>query len=112
LDAAAIRFSARDRQTVARSRKNVYWNEKNGDARRSDHTADNSRSKDATSDRAGPAGKPERQHPKMNANDVMRIGRKRNRAPSSAASSSGLPFSYSSFANIHDQDRIFLRPDR
>src|ERR1700742_3018676 len=37
--------------------------------------------------------------PKMNANDVIRMGRSRNRAPSSAASSSGLPFSYSSFAN-------------
>ena len=29
--------------------------------------------------------------PRMNANDVMRIGRKRRRAPSSAASSNGVP---------------------
>jgi len=35
----------------------------------------------------------------MNANEVIKIGRRRKRAPSSAASSSGLPFSYSSFAN-------------
>ena len=29
--------------------------------------------------------------PKMNANDVMRIGRRRSRAPSIAASTSGMP---------------------
>jgi len=37
--------------------------------------------------------------PKINAKEVMRIGRRRKRAPSSVASSRGLPFSYSSFAN-------------
>src|SRR5438105_3406927 len=37
--------------------------------------------------------------PKMNANEVMRIGRRRSRAPSSAASTSGLPFFSSSRAN-------------
>ena len=37
--------------------------------------------------------------PKMNANDVMRIGRRRSRAPSSAASTSCRPFLISSRAN-------------
>jgi hypothetical protein len=37
--------------------------------------------------------------PRINANDVMMIGRKRRRAPSSAASSSGVPRSRASFAN-------------
>ncbi len=36
--------------------------------------------------------------PKMNANDVMRIGRRRRRAPVSAASTSDAPFSSSAFA--------------
>ena len=38
-------------------------------------------------------------HPRMNANDVIRMGRSRSLAPSSAASASGLPRSNSSFAN-------------
>ncbi len=37
--------------------------------------------------------------PKMNANDVMRIGRSRRRAPFSAASTSDSPFSSSALAN-------------
>src|SRR5438876_5803829 len=37
--------------------------------------------------------------PRINANDVIRIGRRRSLAPSSAASTSDLPFSYSSLAN-------------
>jgi hypothetical protein len=35
--------------------------------------------------------------PSMNAKDVIKIGRRRSRAPSSAASARGFPFSYSSF---------------
>ncbi len=38
-------------------------------------------------------------HPRMKANEVIRIGRRRRRAPSRAASASGLPFSNSSLAN-------------
>jgi hypothetical protein len=37
--------------------------------------------------------------PRMNANDVIRIGRSRSRAPSSAASTSGFPSSSRAFAN-------------
>ena len=37
--------------------------------------------------------------PRMKAKAVMRIGRKRRRAPARVASMSGLPFSYSSRAN-------------
>src|ERR1700722_12074558 len=37
--------------------------------------------------------------PRMNANEVIMMGRKRRRAPSSAASISGLPCSYCSLAN-------------
>jgi hypothetical protein len=37
--------------------------------------------------------------PRMKANDVMRIGRSRFRAPSSAASTIDAPFSSSAFAN-------------
>ena len=37
--------------------------------------------------------------PRINAKAVIRIGRKRSFAPASVASKSGLPFSYSSFAN-------------
>ena len=37
--------------------------------------------------------------PRMNANDVIRIGRSRSRAASSAASKIGMPFSRFSFAN-------------
>jgi len=37
--------------------------------------------------------------PKMNANEVIRTGRKRSLAPSSAASTSGRPFSSSPLAN-------------
>ena len=37
--------------------------------------------------------------PRMNANDVMRIGRSRSRAASTAASCSGMPCPRSSFAN-------------
>ena len=37
--------------------------------------------------------------PRINANDVIRIGRRRSRAPSSAASTRFLPFSNSSLAN-------------
>jgi hypothetical protein len=37
--------------------------------------------------------------PRIKAKDVIRIGRKRVRAPVRAASMSGLPFSYSSRAN-------------
>ena len=37
--------------------------------------------------------------PSMNAKEVIRIGRSLSRAPSSAASTRGLPFSYWSFAN-------------
>jgi len=37
--------------------------------------------------------------PRMKANDVIKMGRSRMRAPASAASMSGLPCSYSSFAN-------------
>jgi hypothetical protein len=37
--------------------------------------------------------------PRMNANEVIRIGRSRRRAPFSAASTRGLPDSSSSFAN-------------
>src|ERR1700722_6682315 len=38
--------------------------------------------------------------PRMNAKEVIRIGRKRSLAPSSAASTRGLPFSYCSLANF------------
>ena len=38
-------------------------------------------------------------HPSMNAKDVIKIGRKRSRAPWSAASARGFPLSYSSLAN-------------
>ena len=38
-------------------------------------------------------------HPKTNANEVMRIGRKRIRAPVNAASMSDVPRSYSVLAN-------------
>ena len=37
--------------------------------------------------------------PRMKANEVIRIGRSRSRAASSAASTSGIPFSRLSFAN-------------
>jgi len=37
--------------------------------------------------------------PKMKAKEVIRIGRRRRRAPSIAASTSGLPRSYASLAN-------------
>ncbi len=37
--------------------------------------------------------------PRMNAKEVIRIGRRRRRAPSRAASTSGRPFSSSSFPN-------------
>ena len=37
--------------------------------------------------------------PRMKAKEVMRIGRSRSFAPSSAASTSGRPFSYSILAN-------------
>ena len=37
--------------------------------------------------------------PRMNANDVIRIGRRRSRAPSSAASTTARPSSSRSFAN-------------
>ena len=37
--------------------------------------------------------------PRMKASEVIRIGRRRRRAPSMAASASGLPFSNSSLAN-------------
>ncbi len=37
--------------------------------------------------------------PRMKAKDVIRIGRRRKRAPSSAASSKSRPFSNSAFAN-------------
>ncbi len=37
--------------------------------------------------------------PRMNAKDVIKIGRRRILAPASAASINGLPCSYSSFAN-------------
>ena len=37
--------------------------------------------------------------PRINAKEVIRIGRRRSLAPSSAASTRGLPFSYSSLAN-------------
>ena len=37
--------------------------------------------------------------PSTNANEVIRMGRKRNLAAASAASVSGCPFSYASFAN-------------
>ena len=38
-------------------------------------------------------------HPRMNAKEVIRIGRKRSVAPSSAASTTSFPFSSSFFAN-------------
>ena len=38
-------------------------------------------------------------HPRMNANEVIRIGRNRKRAPSSAASTRFIPSSYLSLAN-------------
>ena len=47
--------------------------------------------------------------PRMNANDVIRIGRSRSRAPSSAASTSGVPFSNSLLGEFHDQDRVLRR---
>ncbi len=37
--------------------------------------------------------------PRMNANEVIKMGRSRIRAPARAASTSGLPCSYSSLAN-------------
>ena len=37
--------------------------------------------------------------PRTNANDVIKIGRRRSLAPASAASARGFPFSYSSLAN-------------
>ena len=44
--------------------------------------------------------------PKINAKEVIRIGRRRKRAPSRVASSSGLPFSYSSLGEFNNQDGV------
>ena len=51
-------------------------------------------------------------HPRMNANDVIRIGRRRSRAPSSAASVKRLPFLEFVLREFDDQDRVLRRqPD-
>ena len=47
--------------------------------------------------------------PRMNANDVIRRGRKRSLAASSAASTRGLPLSYSILRKRDDQDRVLRR---
>jgi hypothetical protein len=48
-------------------------------------------------------------HPRMNANEVIRIGRRRRRAPSSAASASGLPFLEFVLGELDDQNRVLGR---
>src|SRR6266566_1247593 len=50
--------------------------------------------------------------PKMKAKEVIRIGRRRRRAPSRAASRSGLPFSYSSLANSTIRIALFAVTQR
>ncbi len=51
--------------------------------------------------------------PRMNANDVIRIGRSRSRAPSSAASTDVLPFVEPRLGELDDQDRVLRRqPDQ
>jgi hypothetical protein len=47
--------------------------------------------------------------PRMNANEVIRIGRKRSRAPSSAASTSGLPFGQFFVGELDNQNGVLGR---
>ena len=47
--------------------------------------------------------------PRMNAKDVIRIGRSRSRAPSRAASTSGSPLLEGVLRELHDEDRVLGR---
>src|SRR6266404_2799129 len=48
-------------------------------------------------------------HPRMKANEVIKSGRRRSRAPSNAASTRLRPFSSSTLANFNDQDCVLCR---
>src|SRR5260370_42438843 len=74
-------------------------NNEDVDGAREQHAADYDRAHDLARYRAAPDAVHSGTQPRMNANEVIRTGRKRSLAPSSAASARGCPLSYPSLAN-------------
>ena len=61
----------------------------------------------------GPTATTSGRRPRMNAKEVIITGRKRSRAPSVAASSSGMPSLAPLLGEFHDQDAVLGRqPDQ
>src|SRR5215468_5899962 len=76
-----------------------HGNKENSDETGREHASDDRRAHDLAATAPAPEAVHSGTEPRMKANEVIKIGRRRKRAPSSAASTKGLSCSYSSFAN-------------